>query len=108
MTTSRKPPRLPEGTDPLAALRQLQEQLASARYHVGGRGGYQLEDRTRDEGARDSERTAGMNLAPIVTAVEELVADLRRKLAEPRCLACGHTVLDPGHRVTPSSTGATT
>lgn len=77
-----KRPTLPEGTDPLKALRQLQEQLAEARYMPLGKTTYPLETRAADQGGRDAERAAGMNLLPIVTAVEELVADLRRRLAE--------------------------
>lgn len=75
-------PTLPEGTDPVAALRQIQQQLASARYQVLGKDSYRLENRTRDEGARDAERAAGMNLAPIVDAVEVLVDTLRKRLRE--------------------------
>lgn len=68
---------LPEGVDPLAELRRFQESLANARYHSTGKNGWTDEDRAHDEGARDAERVAGMNLAPIVTALEALVAELR-------------------------------
>lgn len=77
-----KRPTLPEGTDPVEALRQLQQQLAEARYMPLGKTTYPLASRAADQGGRDAERAAGMNLLPIVTAVEELVADLRRRLAE--------------------------
>lgn len=77
-----KRPTLPEGTDPVAALRQLQQQLAEARYMPLGKGGYQPEARAADQGGRDAERAAGMNLAPIVDAVEVLVGTLRQRLQE--------------------------
>jgi hypothetical protein len=82
MSTSPARPTVPEGTDPVVALRTLQEQLAQARYSPLGKGDYPAESRTRDESARDAERTAGMNLLPVVNAVEELVAELRRQVAE--------------------------
>jgi ribosomal protein L37E len=74
-----KRPTLPEGTDPVAALRQLQQQLAEARPTVRT----EFVDREQlgyDHGCKDAERTAGMNLAPIVDAVEALVDSLREQL----------------------------
>lgn len=73
---------LPEGADPLAELRRFQESLANARYHSTGKSGWTDEDRAHDEGGRDAERVAGMNLAPIVTALEALVAELRQQQGE--------------------------
>lgn len=77
-----KRPTLPEGTDPVAALRQLQRQLAEARYMPLGKNGHRPEARAADQGARDAERAAGMNLAPIVDGVETLVGVLRQRLQE--------------------------
>lgn len=82
MSTSPKYPTLPEGTDPVAALRQLQQSLAEARYMPLGKGTFPMETRAADQGARDAERAAGMNLAPIVDAVETLVGVLRQRLQE--------------------------
>lgn len=76
-----KRPTLPEGTDPLEALRQLQRALANPRRMVFS-GSAATEDVEYDRGATEAERAAGMNLAPIVGAVEALVATLRQQAQE--------------------------
>lgn len=160
-------PTLPEGTDPVAALRQLQQQLAEARYTPLGRGGYWDDQRARDDYAGTTLEAQGW-LSPSQAA--ELRATAHRLTVEafarpqlgreqernlihgghpdakphpriaypplntewrhgfpprgtsttwrcqrcgtnhegnpPRCLHCGHTVLDPGHWVAvPGGTG---
>lgn len=81
--TSSSPKRatLPEGVDPLEALRRLQRQLAGA-HAVQRPGTVDRSVTSYEEGGKDAERAAGMNLAPIVGAVEALVAALRRQAQE--------------------------
>lgn len=81
--TSSSPKRatLPEGVDPLEALRRLQRQLAGA-HAVQRPGTVDRSVTSYEEGGKDAERAAGMNLAPIVGAVEALVASLRRQAQE--------------------------
>lgn len=80
MATSK--PTLPEGTDPVEALRQLQQQLAEAPWPDREKEGGLAAGIAYSDGLQEGARTAGNDLAPVVDAVEALVADLRRRLAE--------------------------
>lgn len=82
MSTSPKRPTLPEGTDPVAALRQIQRQLAKAPWPDREKEGGLAAGIAYSDGLQEAGRTAGAELAPIVDAVEVLVGTLRQRLQE--------------------------
>lgn len=71
-----------ERPDPVAALRQLQQSLAEAPWPDAEREGGLAAGIAYSDGLQEASRTAGQKLDTLVSGVEELVADLRRKLAE--------------------------
>lgn len=77
-----KRPTLPEGTDPVEALRQLQQQLAEAPWPDREKEGGLAAGIAYSDGLQEGARTAGNDLAPIVDAVEALVDSLREQLRD--------------------------